>query len=84
MSTNYDLLQDLERADLEARGITRCSVCQLVEDTSRDERTREALRAAASVESKIGLNKLAKIFRQHELGVGVRSLRRHREERHLL
>lgn len=82
--TNQDLLQELERADLEARGITRCSVCQLVEDQSRDLATREALRAAASAESKIGLNKLAKIFRQHELGAGVRAIRRHRQERHLL
>lgn len=79
---NQDLIRDLEQADMVARGVSICSICAIITDPSRDKATREAIRAAASAESRIGLNKLVTIFGRHELGVGVRTLRRHREEGH--
>ncbi len=78
---SMDLLKDLKQADNEARGIRPCPICVFIENEP-DAQIRVAVRSAADAESKIGARKLADILSRHELGIGRRTIIRHRAERH--
>ena len=78
------LLNDLKAAEAESLGQKPCGICAYVADDTVDPEIRAAVERAAANGGKIGLKKLAAIFRVHEVPAGYRTIKRHRDEGHLL
>ena len=74
-----DLLADLERGELEANIDGTCPLCAFIAK-QEDSDTKEVLTRAAA--GTIGRDKLAAILKAHGTGIGQRTIRRHRSERH--
>jgi hypothetical protein len=74
-----DLLTDLEQGEREANIDGACPLCEYI--ASQDDPDTKAVltRAAAGT---IGRDKLAAILKAHGTGIGQRTIRRHRSERH--
>lgn len=73
------LLDDLMQGRAETARALPCPLCEYIR-AQEDEDTRRALEGAAA--GTIGLKKLAAILRQHDTGIGRRTLERHRREEH--
>lgn len=73
------LLEDLTEAAQAAAGEKPCRLCDYIQATEH-EATREALVSAAA--GSIGINKLASILHRREIGIGRRTIQKHRNERH--
>ncbi len=76
---NARLLADLQDAAHEREKRVGCPLCILIRDTA-DATTKQALTEAAA--GTIGRDKLAKILRDNDTGVGGRTIDRHRREEH--
>ena len=73
------LLDDLNEASGVTSKVPRCPLCDFI-NAQEDPDTRAALVGAAA--GTIGVQKLARIMRDHASGVGRRTIERHRTEEH--
>jgi hypothetical protein len=72
------LLDDIE-SEKAGEGTIPCPTCRAVQNTA-DLREREALREV--VASTLSMRAVLRLSKKHDLGIGAKSLRRHREEGH--